>query len=141
MTRTEAEALVKKHGSETKAAAAICMSRTSFRRRLAGEVAGAAVKAVADAPKPQESAAGAFSLRGVTLLNYRPQDTIKKRLYGLRRGMGYEVAELAREWRMTPETLRKHAREHKALAYVERTPGDYVACVVHPEQMKEDGNE
>ena len=140
MTRKEAEALVEKYGSERKAAAALGMSRSALKRRMNGEVAREPVKATTES-KPQESAPGAFSLRGVTLLNYRPQDTIKKRLYGLRRGMGYEVAELAREWRMTPETLRKHAREHKALAYVERTPGDYRACVVHPDQMKEESHD
>jgi hypothetical protein len=80
---------------------------------------------------------GGFSLRGVNLLEERPQGTIKKRLFSLRRGMGYKLDDLSKEWHMTVETLRKHAKDYNALRYVELTPGEYVACIVHPDTVKE----
>jgi predicted transcriptional regulator len=61
---------------------------------------------------------------------------MKARLYGLRKGMGYKVESLAKEWGISADTIRKHAKDHHALVYVEATPGEYVACVVHPETPK-----
>jgi hypothetical protein len=80
----------------------------------------------------------AIPLSGVHLLSKKPVDLMKGRLYGLERGMGYPVADLARAWGVSEETLKYHAKNHKALAYVEATPGEYVPIVVHPETPKGD---
>jgi transposase-like protein len=61
---------------------------------------------------------------------------MKARLYALRKGMGYKVESLSKEWGISADTIRKHAKDHRALVYVEATPGEYVACVVHPETPK-----
>jgi hypothetical protein len=50
MTKGDAEALVKKHGSVTKAARAAGMARSSFRRRLSGDATQAPVARAAAAP-------------------------------------------------------------------------------------------
>ena len=80
----------------------------------------------------------AIPLAGVHLLSKKPVDLMKGRLYGLERGMGYPVPDLARAWGVSEETLKTHAKNHKALAYVEATPGEYVPIVVHPETPKGD---
>ncbi len=80
---------------------------------------------------------GGFSLRGVLLLSKKPADCMKARLYGLRRGMGYKIEDLSKQWGVSTDTLRKHAKDHHALVYVEATPGEFVACIVHPETPKE----
>lgn len=150
MTGQEVLALVKKHGSQKKAAKAAGVAKSTFnewvkkaQRGAGGPDAGENVRtesfkglAVAAEHTPS-SASGGFSLRGVNLLEERPQGTIKKRLFSLRRGMGYRVDELSKEWHMSVETLRKHAKEYDALRYVEITPGEYVACIVHPDTVKE----
>ena len=89
-------------------------------------------------PEPAAPAppAGGFSLRGVRLLSKKPADCMKARLYALRRGMGYKVESLQAEWGISADTIRKHAKDHHALVYVEATPGEYVACVVHPDTPK-----
>lgn len=85
------------------------------------------------APAPPS---GGFSLRGIRLLSKKPADCMKARLYALRRGMGYKVESLSKEWGVSTDTIRKHAKDHNALVYVEATPGEFVACVVHPETQK-----
>jgi hypothetical protein len=80
----------------------------------------------------------AIPLSGVHLLSRKPMDAMKGRLYGLDRGMGYPVDDLARAWGVSAETLRNHAKNHNALAYVEATPGEYVPVVVHPETPRGD---
>lgn len=87
-------------------------------------------------PEIQAIPAGGFSLRGIRLLSKKPADCMKARLYNLRKGMGYKVESLAKEWGISADTIRKHAKDHNALVYVEATPGEYVACVVHPETPK-----
>jgi len=87
-------------------------------------------------PEAQAPPPGGFSLRGIRLLSKKPADCMKARLYGLRKGMGYKVESLAKEWGISADTIRKHAKDHHALVYVEATPGEYVACVVHPETPK-----
>lgn len=96
---------------------------------------GKSPSAEAQTPLPPS---GGFSLRGVRLLSKKPADCMKARLYGLRRGMGYRIDALSKDWGMSTDTIRKHAKDHNALVYVEATPGEYVACIVHPETPKGD---
>ena len=63
----------------------------------------------------------------------KPQDRAKGLIFSLPKGRGFPVAELAKQWNMNPETVRKHARKWDALRYVERTPGEIVTCVCHPD--------
>lgn len=74
-----------------------------------------------------------FALNGVHLLSRRPVDVMKGRLYGLQKGVGYKVETLCRSWGCSEDGVREHAKKHGALRYVEATPGEYVAVIVHPE--------
>ncbi|MCK9602686.1 MAG: hypothetical protein M0R06_26800 [Sphaerochaeta sp.] len=87
------------------------------------------------APPPRVKA---IPLAGVHLLSKKPVDQMKGRLYSLERGMGYPVSELARAWCVSEDTLKTHANKHRALAYVEATPGEYVPVIVHPETPRGD---
>jgi hypothetical protein len=129
MDTATARELIGRHGSIRKAAAATGISRPTFDRALRKQV---------DAPAATEKApeVKTISLRGVAVLSRRPTDTLKARLFGLRKGVGYRVEDLAAEWHIGPETLRKRCKEHRALGYVEASPGEYVAVVVHPETVK-----
>jgi hypothetical protein len=74
-----------------------------------------------------------FSLSGVRLLSKKPLDQMKLRLYSLDRGVGYKIDGLCHTWGCSEDSLRDHAKRYGALRYVEATPGEYVACIVHPE--------
>lgn len=151
ITAAKARELVDTFGSVRGASKATGIPRTTLQRRVAGVERATYPRPTGAAHPPAPSAkrsatnveddtapaTGGFSLRGVSLLVERPQGTIKKRLYSLRRGMGYRVDELSKEWHVTAETLRKHAKDYDALRYVELTPGEYVACIVHPDTVKE----
>ena len=132
MTKHEARELVAKYGSMTAAAERVGCGRGKIKRALAQPDEVENECSVLDAP----AGVATFSLRGVSVLSKRPQDTLKGKLYGLKRGVGYKVEDLAGAWHLSVETLRKRAKEHGALGYVEATPGEFVAVVVHPESMK-----
>jgi hypothetical protein len=74
-----------------------------------------------------------FTLAGVHLLSRKPLDVMKGRLYGLQKGVGYRVETLCHAFGCSADGLREHAKKHNALRYVEATPGEYVAVIVHPE--------
>jgi hypothetical protein len=80
----------------------------------------------------------AIPLASIHLLSKKPLDMMKGRLYGLERGMGYPVQDLARAWGVSEETLKNHAKNHHALAYCEPSPGEYVPIIVHPDTPRGD---
>jgi hypothetical protein len=79
---------------------------------------------------------GKFSLNGKPLLASRPNDVWKGRFHSLARGMGYHIDQLAELWGASEDTVQSRARRYGCLRYVETEPGNYVACVVHPETAK-----
>lgn len=83
-------------------------------------------------------AVGGFSLEGRNLLASKPTDVWKARFYALRRGMGYTLDHLADQWGNSVDIIRTKARRFGSLRYVEdnKAPGQYVACVVHPDTPK-----
>lgn len=74
-----------------------------------------------------------FHLTPSNVYNQAPTDRVKGLLFSLPKGRGFAVSEMSKKWRMSEDTLRRHARKHDALRYVENEPGVYVACVMHPE--------
>jgi hypothetical protein len=89
-------------------------------------------------PQPSNEPSTKTALCGINLVNVRvfdrkPNDGLKAKIYGLKKGKGYQVEDLAEEWRVSSETLRNHAKRLDSLKYVEVAPGDWVQCVLHPE--------
>lgn len=84
-------------------------------------------------PPPDAVPSGDFSLAGIFLLSRKPLDVMKGRLHSLRQGVGYKLETLCRAWGCSEDNVREHAKKHGALRYVEASPGEYVAVVVHPE--------
>jgi len=85
----------------------------------------------------QPSAKGGISLRGVNVSSNRPTDTVRPKLYQLPKGHGFPIDELSRNWGVSVDTLKKHARPLNCVQYVEVDPGQWVQCVIHPETAKE----
>lgn len=79
---------------------------------------------------------GGIALNKENVFKERPQDQSKRRFYSLEEGKGYPIDELAKDWGVGIDTIKKHARRWDALRYVEVTPGDYVPCVLHPNTAK-----
>lgn len=64
----------------------------------------------------------------------RPVATVRNRFYGLIKGRAYPVNELARDWGISAETLRRHALDAECFRYVDTTGhDDWAACVMHPD--------
>jgi len=133
MTREQVEEAVRKYGSQRKAAAALRVSRKTMRAALEGEGRDDARPAVVSAV-----AGSGFLLVGRTVLSQRPTDVWRGRFYALRRGVGYRVDALAKEWGTSPDTVRSKAHAHGTLRYVEDPErlGNYIACAVHPDTPK-----
>ncbi|MFZ4600519.1 MAG: hypothetical protein ACOYNN_17900 [Terrimicrobiaceae bacterium] len=88
-----------------------------------------------DQGMPEEPGRG---LRGISLTNVRlsdkkPSEGLKAKIYGLQKGRGFPMEELAREWCVSAGTLRSHARQYDCMKYVEVATGEWVACVLHPD--------
>ena len=79
-----------------------------------------------------------LSVKGISLVNIRvshkkPNEGLKAKIYALRKGQGYPVAELAKEWCLSADTIKANATRLDCHRYVELSPGEWVSCVLHPE--------
>lgn len=72
-------------------------------------------------------------LRDARVVDTRPNEGIKHLLFGLRKGMGFPVQELAEQWGVSEETLKRHANKYGALKYVETDVAVWTHCVLHPD--------
>jgi len=89
-------------------------------------------------PKERQSGVtGGISLSGVRVSNRKPNDSVRRLLYQLRKGMAYPVAALSETWNVGVDTIRQHAKRVNALKYVEVSPGEWVACAMHPDTAEE----
>jgi hypothetical protein len=105
--------------------------------RETGAVPATELPEAQTSPAPSGDQAAAlradFSLSGVHLLSRKPLDVMKGRFHALQKGVGYKVETLCRAWGCSEDSIREHGKKHGALRYVEATPGEYVAVIVHPE--------
>jgi hypothetical protein len=128
--QTAAEA-VAKHGSLAKAAAALGCAKSSVWKAMN-------VGAVAASPRaPVAASLGGISLASARVSVDKPAEGLKRLIYGLKRGMGYPVEEVAAAWARSTDAVRKHARDQNAILYVEVAPGDWKLCVMHPDTAAE----
>lgn len=83
-------------------------------------------------------AASGFMLNNKNLLAKKPTDVWRGRFFALRRGMGYRIRDLSKEWGVTEDNVKQHAKSHGALRYMEdpESPAQYIAIAVHPETPK-----
>jgi hypothetical protein len=129
MTKDEMQALVKKHGSKAAAAKAIGMPRQTFSDRLAG---------MPEAKPSEAPAVRGFQLKPDTrMASKRPASSLRSRFFTLKRGMAYKESELAREWVVSPETVRKHAQDAECFRYIEVGNEQWEPCVMHPDTAKD----
>lgn len=88
------------------------------------------------AAKPASGpAVGGFVLTAVTrFADKRPAASMRSKLYSLPKGRAFPIAALAKEWRFSAETIRRHAKDEECFAYIDTTGhDDWVECVMHPE--------
>jgi len=138
MTREQAEALVKKHGSKAAAARAANMSRRSFGRVFDGVTSRSGK--VKEEPEPDVKANDiGISLRNASVYCQQPQGRAKKLIFALPKGQGFPIRDLAKKWHISETTLAKHAKLYDAVRFVEAEPGQYVKCILHPETAEKYG--
>ena len=79
-----------------------------------------------------------LSIKGINLTNVRvshkkPNEGLKAKFYQLQKGKGYPLDALSREWCATEDTIRNQAKRLDCIKYVEVNPGEWVACILHPD--------
>lgn len=99
---------------------------------------GARTTEDAGVPAVVTGATSGFVLKDKPLLAQKPTDVWRGRFYALRRGMGYRIENLAREWCASEDTIKSKAKREGALRYTEdpEAVGQYIAIAVHPETPK-----
>jgi hypothetical protein len=76
----------------------------------------------------------AVDLTKVRTASKKPLESVKSKLYQLPRGKGFPLADAAREWGVSAETLRRHAKDVGAFVYAEVAPEQWVEVVKHPDR-------
>ena len=139
-TRERAQELRYHGSSRSQTIDTIARNCTITRRRvvkIVGEVYGTGYDALAEAPvEASVDIYGGFSLDGKRTAERKPADSVRNLFHRLAPGRGYTIADLEERWKVSVETLRKHAKQAGCLLYVEVNPGEYVACIVSPETAK-----
>jgi len=79
----------------------------------------------------------AISLQNLRIADKKPNEGLKARIYGLRKGQGYPVDALASEWVVSEDTVRTQAKRLDCLRFVEVSPGEWVQCVLNPDTATE----
>ena len=76
-------------------------------------------------------------IKAMRVSSRRPADSASTYILRLAKGMGYAPAELAAEWCISEDTVRRHAKDLKCLKFVEVTSGEWVTMILHPETAKQ----
>lgn len=85
---------------------------------------------------PISQVEGGVSLTGMRVLSRRPVDSAAKFIKRLPEGRGFDPKELAKDWGMSEETIRKHARDLGCLKYVEVSEDEWTPLVMNPETSR-----
>jgi len=75
---------------------------------------------------------GGVPLVNLRVLSRRPAESAAKHIKQLPENQGYRPHDLAQLWGMSEETIRRHARDLKALRYVEVTEDEWEAMIMNP---------
>lgn len=82
---------------------------------------------------PEDLPGSGIALRGRNVLSRRPVESAAKFIKRLPKGRGFTLAELSKNWGMSEETIRKHARDMGCLKFVEVSEDEWQALVLNPE--------
>lgn len=72
-------------------------------------------------------------LQSKRVISHRPVETASKFIKRLAKGRGFIPKDLAVEWGMSEETIKKHAREMGCMKYVEVEEDEWQPMIMHPE--------
>jgi len=87
----------------------------------------------APSPEPKQSLSGGFSLASRRVLSRRPAESAAKFIKRLPGGKGYPPRDLAAQWGMSEETIRRHARDMGCIKFVEVSEDEWVPLIMNPE--------
>ena len=115
----------------------------NFRGVTAYQVAGlrgrpSSSKVAPPAPAKKEEPTVPVSVGGVRLTNLRvlsrrPAESAAKFIKRLPKGRGYCPKDLSREWGMSEETIKRHARDMNCLKFVEVSEDEWKPLIMSPE--------
>jgi len=90
-------------------------------------------------PDDTDAPTSGIKLSGVRTATQKPPATeaVKRKIYLLKKGMAFPIGELSIKWGVSDETIKKYAKKFDCFRYVERAPGDWVSCVIHPDSITE----
>lgn len=134
MNAKEAKEMVEKYGSQRAAERALgCASGTICRalkaKRGREEFVDEAER------RPEARAPGGITLSPATrICERRPPVTVRSKFHSLAKNKAFRIADLARVWGFSAETIKRHARDEGCFAYVDMTGrDDFEECAMHPE--------
>lgn len=87
-------------------------------------------------PKPQPNSPAGFDLRGKMILTRKPAECVADNFHRLPNGKGFLLSELARTWKVSEETLRRHAKTADCMRYVDVGNGDWQQMIMNPKTAK-----
>jgi len=74
-----------------------------------------------------------ISLQSKRVITHRPVETAAKHIKRLPKGRGFNPKDLAIEWGMSEETVKKYARDMKCIKFVEISEDEWVPMIMNPE--------
>jgi hypothetical protein len=80
-----------------------------------------------------ETPLSGISLSSKMVLSHKPAPTASLLIQRLPKGRGFEPKDLSKQWHLSEETIRSHAKKHGALKYVEVSPGEWIPVVMNPQ--------
>jgi hypothetical protein len=97
------------------------------KKELGGMTAAAASEAV------ESAGLSGVSLTQKRVLSRRPAESAAKYIKRLPNNKGFHPSDLAREWGMSEETIRKHARDMGCIKFVEVSEDEWKPLIMAPE--------
>ena len=85
----------------------------------------------------QKDAVRGINLSNVRVFDRKPNEGLKAKFYKLQKGKGFPLELLSNEWGVTEDTIKNQAKRLDCLKYVEVNPGDWIACILHPDTATE----
>ena len=102
----------------------------------AGKSAGIDFGEREEPPRTPVSVGNGIRLDSKRVAPRKPADSAKIHICHLPKGRAFPVNDLAEKLVLSPETLKRHAKDLGALQYVEVAPHDWAQCILNPETAK-----
>jgi hypothetical protein len=137
MDKAKAEAAVKAAGGNVAAAARALGVAKSTVQKAMGRHPDARRNDDATIASGQQDGLRGFAVGEATrCASKKPSTTVRARFYSLKRGMAYKLVDVAREWVLSEETVKRHAQDADCFRYVEMGKETWEPCVMHPDTAK-----